>query len=411
MTSSASSDQDAAPLWQYVAVTDYRPPSVTVEHAVRTGLSAFWQRFRTEAPPAAETPLKTEEELQSIPGALLERIAPTPDGWLAARALDEALATWLDRAPANQPVVFVLDPPHGTHSDILQVWAEIHEWRVLSPPAMDQLIGQAIDWIAGWSADSAPWVLPSLERCYLRHAHGLALVRRLLDQACSGALGRGVIGCDSWAWAFLRRAWPSATPPLLILQSFDQHCLARWFQSFAREAGMGDLIFRQADNGNYVLPPPTDTQNGSANSSDFLQQLAAYSGGIPGIAHTGWRASLRTVPDESSADAETPKDAAQRSTTLWVTPWHRLKRPTPTTDLLRENAFVLHTLLLHNGLPAEWLSQLLPSSCHPGLATLCYLETAGLVEQRHDGFWRISPLGYPVVRLFLKSEGYLIDDL
>lgn len=281
MTSSASSDQDAAPLWQYVAVTDYRPPSVTVEHAVRTGLSAFWQRFRTEAPPAAETPLKTEEELQSIPGALLERIAPTPDGWPAARALDEALATWLDRAPANQPVVFVLDPPHGTHSDILQVWAEIHEWRVLSPPAMDQLLGQAIDWIAGWSADSAPWVLPNLERCYLRHAHGLALVRRLLDQACSGALGRGVIGCDSWAWAFLRRAWPGATPPLLILQSFDQHCLARWFQSFAREAGMGDLIFRQADNGNYVLPPPTDTQNGSANSSDFLQQLAAYSGEFP----------------------------------------------------------------------------------------------------------------------------------
>lgn len=410
MASSAPSDQGVAPLWQYVAVTDYCPPAVTVEHTVRTGLSAFWQHFCTKEPPP-ETPFKTEEELQSIPGILLERIAPAPDGQRAALALDEALTAWLDSVQMDQPVVLVLHPPYGMHGDILKAWAGLHEWRVLPPPTTGQIFRRETDWIMSGPANLTSWVLPNLERCYLRHAHGLTLVRRLLDQACSGALGRGVIGCDSWAWAFLRRAWSGATPPLLILQSFDQHRLARWFQSFASESGISDLIFRQADNGDYVLPPPTDTQNESANISDFLQQLAAYSRGIPGIAHAIWRASLRTAPDELPKDASTAKESTYQPTTLWITPWRRFKRPAPTTDLLRQHAFILHTLLLHNGLSAEWLSQLLPASSQPSPATLYRLESAGLIKQQRNGFWKISPLGYPAIRLFLKSEGYLTDDL
>ncbi|MCP5158956.1 MAG: hypothetical protein H6974_01080 [Gammaproteobacteria bacterium] len=409
MTSTPPADPDIPSLWQYVASADYRPPAVTMEHTVRTGLSAFWQRLRTETP-APETPLKTEAELQSIPDALLEQIAPPLDGGPAALALNEALAAWLDKAHPDQPVVFVIDSPHGIHTAVLQAWAGMREWRVLHPPTANQILERETDWIASWSADSAPWVLPDLERCYLRHAHGLALVRRLLDQACSGALGRGVIGCDSWAWAFLRRAWSGAMPPALTLQSFDWRRLARWFQSLADGSSMDHLVFRQADNGDYVLPPPENTQNESSDISDFLRQLAAYSTGIPGIAHMAWRASLRTIPDEPSADPKTPKESTEQPMTLWVTPWRRLKRPMPTTGLLREHAFVLHTLLLHNGLLAEWLSQLLPLSYPPGLTMLSCLETAGLVEQQHDGFWRVSPLGYPVVRSFLKSEGYLTDD-
>jgi hypothetical protein len=403
-------DQDIPPLWQYVALADYRPPPVTMEHTVRTGLSAFWQRFRSQDPPP-ESPLKTEEQLQSIPATLLERIVPAPDSWPAALALDEALATWLDSAQPHHPVVFVLDPPHGMHRDILRAWAGMREWRILPPPSMEQILGLEADWLADRSAESQPWVLPDLERCYLRHAHGLTLMRRLLDQACSGALGRGVIGCDSWAWAFLRRVWSGAAPPLLILQSFDAHRLARWFEELCSASGIDGLVFRQADHGDYVLPSPTDSGKSAPAASDFLQQLAAYSGGIPGIAHPIWRASLRTVPDEATFDAETAEKSADSPTTLWVTPWRRLQQPAPANGLLREYAFVLHTLLLHNGLPGEWLSQLLPLSPHSSLAMLSRLETAGLVEQQDDGFWRIAPLGYPIVRSFLKSEGYLTDGL
>lgn len=41
----------------------------------------------------------------------------------------------------------------------------------------------------------------------MRHAGGLTLVRRLLERAVSGQLGRGLIGCDSWAWAYLQKVW------------------------------------------------------------------------------------------------------------------------------------------------------------------------------------------------------------
>lgn len=408
-----ASNQDIPPLWQYVALADYRPPPVTMEHKVRTGLSAFWQYFRSdEIPP--ETPLKTEEDLQSISETLLEQIAPAPDGWPAALALEESLATWLNDTHSHQPILLVLNPPHGMHGDILQKWAGIRGWRVLSQPTIKQIFGQESDWIESWSADPVPWVLPNLERCYLRHAHGLALVRRLLDQASSGVLGRGVIGCDSWAWAFLQRVWPGATPPVLILQSFDRHRLARWFQSLANQSGMDSVIFRQTDHGDYVLPPPSEVQEEeSVNISDFLEQLAAYSRGMPSIAHAIWRASLSTVPEEAptTTNTEVPAASTDQPTTLWVTPWRKLKQPRPAAGLLRENALILHTLLLHNGLPTEWLSQLTPSPRPVGLATLSQLETAGLVEQQYDGFWRISPLGYPIVQSFLNNENYLSDHL
>jgi hypothetical protein len=405
----ASPDQDIPPLWQYVPLTDYQPPPVTMEHTVRTGLSAFWQRFRSEEPPA-ETPLKTEEELQSISGELLERIIPAPDSWPAALALDEALAEWLDSTEPHAPVIFVIDPPHGFNRDILPAWASLRAWQIVPPPTLTQVLDGETDWIRDGLSDSAPWVLPELERCYLRHAHGLTLVRGLLDQVCSGALGRGVIGCDSWAWAFLRRVWPGVFPPALILQSFDEQRLARWLQSLANASGLSNPLFRQADRGDYVLPPP-DAAEGTAATSDFLKQLAAYSRGIPGIARAGWRASLRTVPDESIADADAAEKAADSATTFWITPWRRFRKPAPATGLLREHGFVLHTLLLHNGLPAEWLPKLLPLFPHAGLATLFRLETAGLVERQDDGLWRVAPLGYPAVRSFLKNEGYLTDDL
>ena len=79
-----------------------------------------------------------------------------------------------------------------------------------------------------------PWVFPCLERAYLRHPEGLTMVRRFLANAYAGNLGRGIIGCDSWAWAFLRHVWRGRVPVTVTLQAFDETRLARHFRQAGR---------------------------------------------------------------------------------------------------------------------------------------------------------------------------------
>ncbi len=406
MATPSQTDQEAPPLWQYVPIADYRVPAATVENKVKTGLSALWRHLWPTPAQPQTSPLKTEDELRLVPKAQIERIVPAPDWQPAAAALDDTLAGWLDTEQSARACIFVISPPHGGNSDILTAWAGNRGWRVVSPPSPEQILARDPVWLADWSRDQSFWVLPNLERCYLRHARGLDLARHLLDHACAGSLGRGVIGCDSWAWAFLRKAWNGPEPPLLALQSFDPQGLACWFQSFIAGSGMDHLVFRQADNGKYVLPPPESAVGDeSVETSDFLRILAEHSRGIPGIAHAIWRASLRTAPDETLSEATTNADQDRRGT-VWVAPWRQIRQTAP--GLLREHAAPLHTLLLHAGLIGSVLNQLLPLATISVEATLACLEAAGLVMRR-ESEWLISPAGYPAIRQFLRDDGYLTD--
>ncbi|WP_299310510.1 hypothetical protein [uncultured Halomonas sp.] len=82
---------------------------------------------------------------------------------------------------------------------------------------------------------------PRLERCFLRHAEGLAGVRRLVEQALAGRLGPGIIGCDSWAWAYLQHTLALPEGQAFTLQPFDGADLDRYFAAAARH-GCGHLL-------------------------------------------------------------------------------------------------------------------------------------------------------------------------
>ena len=75
-------------------------------------------------------------------------------------------------------------------------------------------------------------------------------MRRLLDRWAEGALGRGLIGCDPHAWAYLRHVWSGQIPHRLTLQAFSAGALARWFRGplreRVREAVLGPVL---ADSG------------------------------------------------------------------------------------------------------------------------------------------------------------------
>ena len=140
-----------------------------------------------------------------------------------------------------------------------------------------------------------------------------------------------------------------------------------------------------------------------------MSVLAAHSRGNLGVAWAIWRASLRTEPDDeevaAAADEEAPRSRQQ---TVWVSAWEKLQHPEPPPQSGRDEAFVLHALLLHNGLSLEALQHCLPLAPNHVVETLLRLEEVGMVDP-HDAVWQVTALGYPAARQFLQASGYLTD--
>ncbi len=394
----ATTQVEQEPLWVYVPVRDHVVPRAEIEQQVRTGLARLWGRIRGR-PDAEPDALEAYEPYQE---AALQHLIPSPDWEAAAPALRDALASWLETAAGP---VLVLGAPYSGRETILRAWARENDWRIIEPPPPEQILSREAGWLSGLADGGEPWVLPRLERCYLRHPNGLALARGVLDAWTAGALGRGLVGCDPWAWAYLQRVWPGRIPTVLTLQAFDADRLARWFRALASDGGESALRFRQSDSGKEVMPSADAGPDGT-DVSPFLRHLAAYSLGIPGVAWDLWRRSLLHAPDPASDGAPEPRAGPERI--VGVRPWGRLERPALPSDAGRDEAFILQALLLHGGLPGAMLTRLLPLASHAARQVLHRLRDAGMVT--HDGtVWQVSPSGYPAARQFLHDAGYLTD--
>ena len=407
-TSDSENEKAAPPLWQYVPIADYHPPAAPVTESVKKRLAVF-RRLFLRGEPEQESPFKASDDLRALPDWQCQRVAPEPGWHGSAEALTLELHAWLEQEKPGKPVIVLVGPPHGGHTDTLAAWAEQQGWPLLPPPSAEQILAGDDTWLSGQESTGTPWIFPALERAYLRHAEGLSLVRRFLDRACSGDLGRGIIGCDSWAWAFLRRVWRGRLPVTLTLQACDKDRLADHFRQLADPSGDRQIHFRQSDNGRYILEPPEAGAASSAETSSFLQLLAAHSRGILGLARAVWLASLQTEPDERLTEEPADKGARRMAgQTVWVLPWSQLSFPSLASGAGRDEAFLLHTLLLHNGLPLKLMQRLLPLSPSQVMETLFRLEDSGLAV-RGDTVWQVAPRGYPAVRQFLQGNGYLID--
>ena len=370
----------------------------------------MWQKLRPPKP-EPESVFKAEDDLQALSEAMLDQIVSAPDWHVATIALNGALEAWLNSNQADRQPVVIVGAPHTNNAEILKLWAEEQKWRVIEPPISDDILAQNENWLDQLTDDNTPWVLPSLEWCYLRHTQGLALIRRLFDQLWSDRVSLGVIGCDSWAWAYLRHIWSGRMPLVFMAQAFTHQSLEAWFKTLAAGSDLAPFLFRQQDNGKYVLEPPPELAeeiDPPVEISSFLERLASHSRGIPGVAWALWRQSLLGEFNEALSEEERQQVHQFRATTVWVRSWDQLKQPAFPADFSQTQAFILHTLLLHNGLPVKLLAQLLSLPATEVFQHLCSLQAAGLVENGAE-LWRVSPLGYPVVRQFLQGEGYLTD--
>ncbi|WP_372683201.1 hypothetical protein [Desulfosarcina sp.] len=402
----SENEKEAPLLWDYVPIAEYKPPAPPVTQSVRERLT-FFRRLFGRGEKEQEPPLEGAENIQALPDWQLECIVPTPEWHDPAEALDVELKDWLVQETPVSPVVVMVGPPHNGHCETLMTWAQRQQWPLLSPPTAAQILAGEDTWLTKQIIENTPWVLPCLERTYLRHPEGLTVVRRFLANAYAGNLGRGIIGCDSWAWAFLRHVWRGRVPVTVTLQAFDETRLARHFRDLADASGDRPLRFLQSDDGRDVLLPP-EAGKASGETSNFLQLLAAHSRGICGVARAIWRANLQSKPDEKLTDKADDPVCRIANQTVWVTPWLQMAHPGLPSGAGRDEAFVLHTLLLHNGLPLELMQRLLPLSPGRIMGTLIYLEESGLVAQ-DETVWQVTPQGYPAVRHFLQAGDYLVD--
>ncbi len=405
-------DPKKTSLWQYVPLSEYAVPQATVSHTIKGGIFGLWQKL---FPPKHESviSLQKEEALQILPDEILDCVAPLVDLRVPALSLETALLGENGSAAGNWPYVFVVGPPFSSNSEILNQLALATGSPVISTPSVDQILTKDTAWLEQFQGIKTPWILPCLEKCFLRNADGLVLVRRFLDHLRSNDLGRGIIGCDSWAFSYFHHIFKGAGEDVYIVQAFDHVRLAKLFSESAACSEDKPTVFRLSGDGAYVLPSTTvqDSDNKSpVLASDFLDALALHSRGIFGVAWAVWRAALRTIPENRELAENDENPPFPLEDIFWVLPWEKLKQPVIPDNISHTASRVLHNLLLHNGLSIDVLSRVSPCSGEETLQSLFELKQAGLVKP-NDNVWRVSARGYPAVRRFLEEEGYLVDKL
>lgn len=414
----ATPEKDSAeslPVWEFVRLSEYVLPSVPVTGTARRKWSRLKQIFKiNNHEEESPGPFKMEDDLRTLPQYRLEHLIP-PINWSGpADALDHTLDGWLEASSSGveASVKFVIGQPHAGNEEFLRHWAERHGARWIDAPRPEEILKGARDWVADWKGGTPLWVLPHLEHCFLRHANGLELVRHFLDKALNGELGAGLIGCDSWGWAYLQRVCLISHWDAWTLQGFDGKRLARFFSSLMGGARRSRVQFRHAKTGKTIMSIPLG--DGEEISGE-LNHLAARCRGNFGRAIVYWRERLRAEAEKEAEERqkkEEEKEAAEeslwdREEVVWVTDISEdLVLPSEKEE---DMGFVLHALLLHNGLPASWLPGLLPLPAYRIMSLLRRLQSMGVVEKCGDRY-KVTVAGYGAAREYLAARDYLLDD-
>ncbi|WP_145074618.1 hypothetical protein [Aureliella helgolandensis] len=366
-------------------------------------------------------------QLEVLPQSEIASLLPVPQFELAthnlARLLRERLET---RGPAHVKLAIV--GPAGSYAqEIVARWAEQEGHQVVQPPEVERLLRPAGDndslelenpsmrfWESMPQVSSGVLVIPHLERFFLRHHAGLDLLRQFTQWVWQAPC-RVVVGCDSWAWAYLTQAIQihSVFSPPIAMRAFDPHALMEWFQLI--ESRERPFLYRDSEE---ELFPPVETEaagdsNGKRSAGrltierkteELLEKIAVIARGNPGVACAIWGRLLCTKAQEAECE-----QSARHPMPVRVRALADLQRPILPPKSSTREAIVLHTLLLHRGLQPDIILQLVPFPPSKAIETLASLEAAQLIELQ-DGFWRVTLLAYPAVRSALKADGLLVDD-
>lgn len=373
-------------------------PSTAVNRGVDLTLGKLRKKLTRSDKGAGINPAK----LMPAPPDLLARICEPPAHLPLMSELSATLGEWLTDQDALDRVQTIILPPCD-REDLLGQWAAANDLQVFGTDrTMAEL--DALD-----DRKAPPLVIPKLERRFLRTRSGLHDVRLLLDRLAHMER-RIIVGCNSWAWQFLRKSCEIdlifAAP--MTFQSFDKQRLRAWLGTLALDPADGDnLCFRAVSSGQDVF----GNGEGEAEVSPYMTELAKGSIGVPWVAWTLWKDSLYiakpTEAEDASDDDPATDTRAENDTrdTIWVADI----RPPSVPNRTDQNALlVLHALLIHGGLTHDQIMQTVPLVTYTHV--LSSLVRARLIDKTGD-LYRCRPEAYPVIRDGLNNSGYPVDIL
>lgn len=393
-----------------ISMEEWRLPETSVHRSIKGAIRNAWLQVRAGISPDGEA-FESLDDLPVLSQLQLERFAPDPDYSRMARLLLESLA----ESPGDNPVTILVAPPFSGVHKALQVLVDddtIGPRRLIAPP--DNLMVSDHEARAWWDdCDfSEPWVIPELSAFWLRHRSGLALIRELLRRVAAGHAGEGIIGCSSWCWRFWSDYLPDARFQPLTPSPMDADRLGLWLGGLASRDSENGVLARMSDSGLWVLPSDPDQLKDGQKSASLLRDLAALSRGIPGVALAIWQKALRARPEEEQQKESREEDGLRdpHQPQFWVAPLDKLSLPAVPAMVGRGPVFILHALLLHDGLSSDRLELVTGLPPHEVAPALRRLQRADLVEfHEDDKVWRTTPLGYPAVRRQLQGDGFPVD--
>lgn len=411
-------------IWSYIAIADFVAPTPPATDAARGRLRRAWNWAQRSLHSAAAPTNDEMPQWDRPTDELLKSVSPAPDWLDAASELANRLGdAWFESEQPARLIQPLIGPPGCDLSHMLQVLAQQKQLRPLPVPAPDpnSILGTANRWEASLPASALSetenetnteiLIVPHLEKWYLRHEDGLAPVRPLVDHVITRRT-RVLIGCDSWAWAFLQHAIgiEDILGPPLTLAPLDAARIDAWFR---HTLPLKQIEFRRTSNEEPLFPELQETGKRNEHErstlpngrSDILNSLAVNARGNPGVARANWNACLRTLNPDSDAS---PTFAREPGSLLWVVSPDKLTPPQFPLDSDRMHRFVLHAVLLHGGLSFASLAAILPFSrdeIHRRVSELC---RARILDEQNDVL-RVHLVAYPMVRRDLQSEGFLTD--
>lgn len=403
--SPSAADRSAHPaLWQFVAPHHYVVPAGHVQKDAARAWLSLQQIFRRKV--GSDAGLDKGQHLHALSAQRLAQLMPALPWEDAAAALEMTLQGWPAAGAADSGVKFVIGQPFSGHAPIVSLLGARHQAVEIPLPSLAQILSNDIRWFDCWPAAETFWVLPKLEHCYLRHATGLDLLRRLLSLAASGQLGNGMIGCDSWAWAYVQRIFPCPQADAITLQAFDAERLQWLLYSLMQSQSRQQIHCYNAQNSQEILIDPSVEER---RQKEFVE-LASHCRGNIAVATAYWRERLRCGPNELDATGELKtalrpagEEAGEH---IWVAGMPAdLALPAGNEE---EFFLLLHAMLLHDGLPEPLLGELLPLSAAHSRALLEKLRHAAIVDCV-NGRWQVRELAYPTVRRVLSGRDYLSD--
>lgn len=368
----------------FSALTDYKSPAVPTTKLVKK----YWQKATQLLRPKDDTPYIPSDELAHAGEQALRHFFPAPRYALIGRELDATLKGHLDSKRPHPR--FWLCLPEGDPG-VLHNWAEHHNYQLLSPPPRTQLMADTGS--IKLAHQGGVLVVPQLERWFLRHPEGVAVLRSLLAKL-EAHEGPVVLSANGFALVFLQQLLDRSTlmSKCITFKPFTTDRLYRWLYRNIYDGKERTFLIKDSFSGKALFGPTVDE---AIPFRGLFNRLAADSRGIPWVA---WQLLISALKTRKQVDEESGESVRDSSAGLWMhAPPARREQV-----LSGKNArFILHALALHGGLTEEHLRLVTPCS----LDSLADLYLEGFVTRDDEHGYRLNPLAYAPIMQALRSAG------